>query len=179
VIALDYSDEMLDRVRDAVRRHGWTNVAPVQGDAARLPLDEGSIDAALCTLALSTMPDPRAVIRAVHRCLKPGGRLAVVDAKLFDGRWQIFNPVALAVFVPTTNWNVAVDLVATMRDVFGNVGGARLNRGSTFLAVSRKDAGPAESSAWARGRPSRSARTASPGLFGAPASGYREQRWNA
>jgi hypothetical protein len=43
--------------------------------------------------------------------------------------------------VPTTNWNVAVDLIATMRDVFGNVNGANLNRGSAFLAVSRKNAG--------------------------------------
>ena len=53
----------------------------------------------------------------------------------------------LAVFVPTTNWNVAVDLIATMRDVFGNVRGAKLNRGSAFLVVSRKNAaGTAEAS---------------------------------
>ena len=136
VVAFDYSDEMLDRAREAAIRHGWTNVATVQGDAARLPLDDGSFDAALCTLGLSTMPDPAAAISEVHRCLKPGGRFAVVDVKLFEGRWQMFNRAALAVFVPTTNWNVAVDLIASMRDVFGNVHGARLNRGSAFLAVS-------------------------------------------
>ena len=140
VVAFDYSDEMLHRVREAALPHGWTNVATVQGDAARLSLEEGSIDAALCTLGLSAMPDPQAAIREVHRCLKPGGRFAVVDVKLFQGRWQVLNPVALAVFVPTTNWNVAVDLIATMRDVFGNVMGAKLNRGSAFLAVSRKNA---------------------------------------
>jgi ubiquinone/menaquinone biosynthesis C-methylase UbiE len=140
VVAFDYSEEMLDRVREAALRHGWTNVATVQGDAARPSLDEASVDAALCTLGLSTMPDPRAAIREVHRCLKPGGRLAVVDAKLFEGRWQVLDPIALAVFVPTTNWNVAIDLIAVMRDVFGNVKGARLNRGSAFLAVSRKSA---------------------------------------
>lgn len=147
VVAFDYNDAMLDRVREAAARHRWTNIATVQGDAARLSLDDGSIDAALCTLGLSAMPDPHAAIREVHRCLKPGGRLAVVDAKLFEGRWQVLNPVALAVFVPTTNWNVAVDLIATMRDVFGNVRGAKLNRGSAFLVVSRKNAaGTAEAS---------------------------------
>jgi ubiquinone/menaquinone biosynthesis C-methylase UbiE len=141
VVAFDYSDEMLDRAREVVLRHGWTNVATVQGDAARLSLDDGSIDGALCTLGLSVMPDPPAAVREVHRCLKPGGRFAVVDVKLFEGRWQTLNRAALAVFVPTTNWNVAVDLIATMRDVFGNVNGANLNRGSAFLAVSRKNAG--------------------------------------
>ena len=147
VVAFDYSDAMLDRVREASLRHGWMNVTTVQGDAARLSLDEGSIDAALCTLGLSVMPDPQAAIRAVHRCLAPGGSFAVVDAKLFEGRWQVLNPVALAVFVPTTNWNVTVDLIATMRDVFGNVKGAMLNRGSAFVAVSRKNAaGTAEAS---------------------------------
>lgn len=140
MVAVDYSGEMLDRVREATVRHGWTNVATVQGDAAQLSLDEGSIDAALCTLGLSAMPDPRAAIREVHRCLKPGGIFAVVDVKLFEGRWQVLNPFALAVFVPTTSWNVAVDLITTMRDVFGNVSGAKLNRGSAFLAVSRKNA---------------------------------------
>ena len=138
VVAFDYSDEMLDRAREVALRHGWTNVATVQGDAARQSLDDGSFDAALCTLGLSTMPDPAAAISEVHRCLKPGGRFAVVDVKLFDGRWQMLNRTALAVFVPTTNWNVAVNLIATMRDVFGNVKGATLNRGSAFLALSRK-----------------------------------------
>jgi ubiquinone/menaquinone biosynthesis C-methylase UbiE len=136
VVAFDYSDEMLGRARELALRHGWTNVTTVQGDAASLSLDDGSFDAALCTLALSTMPDPAAAISEVHRCLKPGGRFAVVDVKLFEGRWQMFNRAALAVFVPTTNWNVAVDLIATMREVFGNVRGTRLNRGSAFLAVS-------------------------------------------
>src|SRR5512145_4648 len=88
VVAFDYSDEMLDRAREAALRHGWTNVTTVQGDAARLPLDDESVDAALCTLGLSVMPDPQAAIREVHRCLKPDGRLAIVDAKPFEGRWQ-------------------------------------------------------------------------------------------
>jgi ubiquinone/menaquinone biosynthesis C-methylase UbiE len=138
VIAFDYSDEMLDRVREASQRHRWTNVTPLQGDAARLSLGDESLDAALCTLGLSAMPDPQAAIREVHRCLKPGGRFAVIDAKPFEGRWQVLNAAALAVFVPTTNWNTAVDLIATMHDLFGNVNGLRLNRGSAFLAVSRK-----------------------------------------
>lgn len=140
VVAVDYSGEMLDRAREAALLHGCTNVATVQDDAARLSLEEGSVDAALCTLGLSVMPDPQAAIREVHRCLKPEGRFAVVDVKPFENRWRVLNPVAVAVFVPTTNWNVAVDLIATMRDVFGNVYGSKLNRGSAFLAVSRKNA---------------------------------------
>jgi demethylmenaquinone methyltransferase/2-methoxy-6-polyprenyl-1,4-benzoquinol methylase len=138
VVAFDYSDEMLGRVGEATGRNRWRNVAMVQGDAARLPLDDSSVDAALCTLALSVMPEPEAATREVYRCLRPGARFAVIDVKPFEGSWRVLNPAALAVFVPTTNWNVTVDLVATMRTVFGNVKGVRLNRGSAFLALSRK-----------------------------------------
>jgi phosphatidylethanolamine/phosphatidyl-N-methylethanolamine N-methyltransferase len=145
VVAFDYSDEMLDRVREAALREKWTNVTTVKGDAAAMPLDDGSVDGALCTLGLSVMPDPQAAIREAHRCLKPGARFAVVDAKLFEGPWEVFNALAAAVFVPTTNWNLEVDLIATMREEFGNVSGAKLNHGSTFLAISRRnvDDGPA------------------------------------
>jgi ubiquinone/menaquinone biosynthesis C-methylase UbiE len=138
VVAFDHTDEMLRRARETALRNGWMNVSTVQGDAARLPLESGSLGAALCTLAISVMPDPLAAIREVHRCLEPGARFAVVDVKELEGRWQLLNPLVVAVFVPTTEWNVGFDVVAAMRDVFGNVSGIKLNRGSAFLAVSRK-----------------------------------------
>jgi len=138
VVAADYSEPMLARVRDSVAGEGWTNVEIVQGDAARLPLADDSLDGALCTLGLSAMPDPEAAIRQVHRCLRAGGRFAVVDAKPLEGSWNVLNPLLQAIFVPSTNWNTSVDLIETMGRVFGNVQGKKANRGSVFLAVSAK-----------------------------------------
>jgi demethylmenaquinone methyltransferase/2-methoxy-6-polyprenyl-1,4-benzoquinol methylase len=138
VVEVDYSEQMLVRARDAVAREGWRNVEVVQGDAARMSLADDSLDGALCTLGLSAMPEPEAAIRQVHRCLKAGGRFAVVDARLPEGSWQVVNPLLRAVFVPSTNWNTSVDLTETMGQVFGNVKGRKMNRGSVFLAVSAK-----------------------------------------
>jgi hypothetical protein len=80
-------------------------------------------------------------IREIHRTLKPGGRFVVMDVKPFEARWKLLNPAAAAIFVPSTNWSVHVDPIAAMRDVFGNVRGVKLNRGSAFLTVSHKVTG--------------------------------------
>lgn len=138
MIAFDYSERMLNRVRQAAARQGWRNVETVQGDAAHMQLPDGCLDSALCTLGLSAMPEPELAIRHVHRCLKPGGRFVVLDAKLAEGAWRVLDPLLRAVFVPTTNWNTSADLIAAVRDAFGAVAGRKLSRGTVFLAVAEK-----------------------------------------
>ncbi|MFL5996789.1 MAG: class I SAM-dependent methyltransferase [Streptomyces sp.] len=44
------------------------------GDAAALPLADGSVPAAMCVLASTDVPDYAAVLREVARVLTPGGR---------------------------------------------------------------------------------------------------------
>jgi ubiquinone/menaquinone biosynthesis C-methylase UbiE len=140
VIALDYSGRMLERVRQRAAGHGWRNIETVPADAAHMELPAGSLGGALCTLGLSAMPEPELAIRNVHRSLEPGARFAVLDAKLAEGAWRVLNPLLRAVFVPTTNWNTSVDLIAALRDTFGTVAGRKLNRGTAFLAVAEKAA---------------------------------------
>jgi ubiquinone/menaquinone biosynthesis C-methylase UbiE len=48
-------------------------------DGERLELDPDSIDAALSTYTLCTIPDVRAALREVHRVLKPGGVLHFLE----------------------------------------------------------------------------------------------------
>lgn len=48
-------------------------------DGQRLPLDDASADAALCTWVLCTIPDPVAALREVRRVLRPGGSLHFVE----------------------------------------------------------------------------------------------------
>lgn len=140
IIAFDYSMGMLSRAREAAAREEWRNVDAVQGDAAHMRLADDSLDGALCTLGLSAMPQPELAIRQVHRCLKPEGRFVVLDAKLAEGTWSVFNPLLRAAFVPTTNWNTSADLIVAIRDAFGAVAGRKLNRGTLFLAVAEKSA---------------------------------------
>lgn len=48
-------------------------------DGQRLPLPDGSVDCALITLTLCSIPDPDAAAREVHRVLVPGGFVAYVE----------------------------------------------------------------------------------------------------
>jgi ubiquinone/menaquinone biosynthesis C-methylase UbiE len=48
-------------------------------DGQRLPLADASVDAALSTWTLCTIPDAVAAVREVRRVLRPGGRLHFVE----------------------------------------------------------------------------------------------------
>jgi arsenite methyltransferase len=51
----------------------------VAGDAEALPLEDGSVDGALCECALCTFPDKQAAAAELARVLRPGARLALSD----------------------------------------------------------------------------------------------------
>lgn len=70
----------------------------VGADAQRLPLPDASVDAALCTWTLCSIPDPVAVVREVARVLRSGGQLHFVEHGLAPDegvrRWQArLNPL--------------------------------------------------------------------------------------
>lgn len=55
----------------------------LQADAAALPLAAGSQAAVLCSEVLEHVPDPRQVLRQIHRVLAPGGCLLITVPFLF------------------------------------------------------------------------------------------------
>ncbi len=85
LVGQDYTSAMLNKARESVQRAGWKNVELFQGDAARIELDE-RFDAALCTLAMGVIPDHRGALDRMLRQVKPGGWLAIGDAK-YSSRW--------------------------------------------------------------------------------------------
>jgi 2-polyprenyl-3-methyl-5-hydroxy-6-metoxy-1,4-benzoquinol methylase len=87
VIGVDREEKMLEAAAERVR--GLSNVELRQGGLEALPLDDGEIDAATCTLVLHHVPDVRAVFTEIRRALVPGGRCAVVDMVAHDrGDWR-------------------------------------------------------------------------------------------
>ena len=67
-------------------------------DGALIPLDDASVDNALSTWTLCTIPDVDAALREVKRVLRPGGRFVFVEHGLSDDpkiahRQNRFNPI--------------------------------------------------------------------------------------
>jgi SAM-dependent methyltransferase len=61
-------------------------------DGRRLPLDDASCDAALCTFALCTIPDVETALGELRRVLRPGGRFHFLEHGLSpDARVAAFQ----------------------------------------------------------------------------------------
>jgi len=80
VVGVDQSAGMLESARR--RTAGLQNVELRQGALEALPLEDRSCDAALLVLALGWVEAPAEVLAEAARVLRPGGRLALVDAVL-------------------------------------------------------------------------------------------------
>ena len=91
VLAVEPSQVGFDKARKRVAA-SRVPVERVGLDGQRLPLADASVDTALSTWTLCTIPDPHAALREVRRVLKPGGRFHFVEHGLApdDGvaRWQ-------------------------------------------------------------------------------------------
>lgn len=79
VLAVDITWPMLQAARAFTQEQGITNIRWVQGDGARLPLADAQVDLITCRVALHHFSDQAAAIQEWARCLKPGGRLVLVD----------------------------------------------------------------------------------------------------
>jgi SAM-dependent methyltransferase len=79
VLALDMTPAMLDRLRDLVRGEGLANIEVIEGDAARVPLPDASVDVVTSNGVLNLVPDKRRAIAEIFRVLRPGGRVQIAD----------------------------------------------------------------------------------------------------
>jgi demethylmenaquinone methyltransferase/2-methoxy-6-polyprenyl-1,4-benzoquinol methylase len=131
---------MVRRARERVREAGWENVHILRADATSLPVD-GPVDAVYASMAVSAMADPTAVAREARRVLRPGGRMAVLDARPFREPWATLNRVVVPVSRWATDWNPEADVSGAMAAAFGGVDLETHVWGTVFVASARAGAG--------------------------------------
>jgi ubiquinone/menaquinone biosynthesis C-methylase UbiE len=79
VFAVDISDRALSQLRRLVENESFENVEVIRGEVDDPRLPEGSLDAVLVVDAYHEMTEYAAMLEGMHRALKPGGRLVMLD----------------------------------------------------------------------------------------------------
>lgn len=80
VCGLDFSAHMLEVAEH--RLEGVDNVMLVEGNAMRLPFDDGTFDSSVISFGLRNTPDYERVISEMARVTRPGGVVACLDASV-------------------------------------------------------------------------------------------------
>jgi demethylmenaquinone methyltransferase/2-methoxy-6-polyprenyl-1,4-benzoquinol methylase len=80
VVGIDFAGAMLQVGREKLRKADLdARIMLVRGDATRLPLDEGVMDAITIGFGIRNVEDMEGACREMRRVLKPGGRLAILE----------------------------------------------------------------------------------------------------
>jgi SAM-dependent methyltransferase len=84
VVAIDFAESMLERLRGHLAREGITNVEPRAMDGQALEFEDASFDAALSMFGIFLFADRPRALRELHRVVRPGGRVLSTSWATFD-----------------------------------------------------------------------------------------------
>lgn len=85
VYAVDIVQKFLDHVDIQTSRLGWTNVETVLCSERAVGLPEATIDVAFICQVYHHFEYPTDSLTSIHRALRPGGRIMLVDFKRIPG----------------------------------------------------------------------------------------------
>jgi ubiquinone/menaquinone biosynthesis C-methylase UbiE len=80
VSGLDISRSFV-RIASSNAQQAGVSVDFRHGDVARMPFAADSFDFIVCQAAFKNFPDPVAALDEMHRVLKPGGRVSILDLR--------------------------------------------------------------------------------------------------
>jgi ubiquinone/menaquinone biosynthesis C-methylase UbiE len=80
VVGVDFSGQIVEQARANAAEAGISQLVQFkQGDAERLPFEDGSFDALICECAFCTFPSKPQAASQFARVLRPGGRIGLSD----------------------------------------------------------------------------------------------------
>jgi SAM-dependent methyltransferase len=92
VHGIDVSDSMLEIARRQKVPEGTAPMAFENAEAGALPFEDDSFDAAVSTQVYEYVPDIAGALAEVHRVLRPGGRLLILDTHWDSLVWHSPDP---------------------------------------------------------------------------------------
>lgn len=87
VVLCDINARMLDIGRDRMLDAGLTNVVPARADAESLPFASAAFDRVVIAFGLRNLTDKERALMEMHRVLRPGGRLLVLEFSTPSTAW--------------------------------------------------------------------------------------------
>ncbi|MDM5188943.1 class I SAM-dependent methyltransferase [Bacillus sp. DX4.1] len=79
VVALDLTENMLEKAKEFIISNGHENVSFVAGNAEALPFPDASFDTVVCRIAAHHFPNAPQFIHEVHRTLEEKGLFVLID----------------------------------------------------------------------------------------------------
>lgn len=86
VMAVDITPQFVEYVEETCKKDGLRNVTGVLCKADSVELDTASVDLAFVCDTYHHFEFPQKMLGSIHRALKPGGRLVIVDFKVGEGK---------------------------------------------------------------------------------------------
>ena len=141
IIAVDFSQAMLERARKRAARHAWLNIELVHSDAASYAFPT-RVDGILFTYSLVVIPEYDRVVERACEALKPGKNCVVLDQKIPSGALSRLVPLLEVLSRPLDYSYILGNRRPweSMRRHAGNVRVKDLYFGFVYLAVSEKNA---------------------------------------
>ncbi|NMC42406.1 MAG: bifunctional demethylmenaquinone methyltransferase/2-methoxy-6-polyprenyl-1,4-benzoquinol methylase UbiE [candidate division Zixibacteria bacterium] len=87
VIGVDFARGMLDIARRRFVAADSSRIILCQADALALPCRDASIDAVTIGFGIRNIEDKPAALKEIHRVLRPGGRLAIIEPSVPKNRF--------------------------------------------------------------------------------------------
>jgi len=91
VVGVDHSARMLEAARSKIETQTFPTGGSVElrrGEADRIPLDDGEMDAAFAHMVLHYVSSPAEVVGEMARIVKPGGVIVIVDFVAHGHEWM-------------------------------------------------------------------------------------------